>query len=186
MATSAPPTSAPPTSAPCWPEDPDWLDGPTEIELSKRHLRACWDADLIDIDDKNKHDTIIERKDAFEVRFRVQLEGRLWKCICGCWCFDLCFDPCGEGTGFNLSGVLTGPELKKLHYKCWKGCDTRCIYVCVRVPPETIPAGNCGTLYDVGAKFELRCCDDCDDDGDDCGGELAVAGHEHLGEYMFT
>ncbi len=178
MATSAPLTSAPPTSAPCWPEDPDWLDATTEIELSKRHLRARWDADIIDIDDKDKHDTIIERKDAFEVRFRVQLEGRLWKCICGCWCFDLCFDPCGEGTGFNLSGVLTGPELKKLHYKCWKGCDTRCIYVCVRGPPDD--------PHDVGAKFELRCCDDCDDDGDDCGGELAVAGHEHLGVYMFT
>jgi hypothetical protein len=176
-----------PTSAPCWPDDPDWLDGTTEIELSTRHLRARWDADIIDLDDKNKHDTIIERKDAFEVRFRVQLEGRLWYCICGCWCFDLCFDPCGEGTGFNLSGVLPDPERRKLYYKDWKGCDTRCVYVSVRVPPETIPAGYCGSLYDVGAKFELRCCCDHADDRDDrCQGHLAVAGHEHLGEYMFT
>ena len=49
-------------------DKPDWLDGSTEIELSARHLRAYWDADILDVDDKNEHDTIIERKDAFEVR----------------------------------------------------------------------------------------------------------------------
>lgn len=29
-------------------DTPDWLDGATEIELSSRHLRAYWDADIID------------------------------------------------------------------------------------------------------------------------------------------
>ena len=61
------------------PDTIDWLDGSTEIELSARHLRAYWDADIIDVDDKNKYDKIIERKDPFEVRFRVYLKGRLWK-----------------------------------------------------------------------------------------------------------
>ena len=45
------------------PDTIDWLDGSTEIELSARHLRAYWDADIIDVDDKNKYDKIIERKD---------------------------------------------------------------------------------------------------------------------------
>ena len=40
-------------------EKPVWLDGATEIELSTRHLRARWDADILDVDDENKHDTII-------------------------------------------------------------------------------------------------------------------------------
>jgi len=44
------------------------------------------------------------------------------------------------------------------------------------------PGGRCGTLYEVGAKFELRCCGNCDDE---CGGHLALAGHEPQGEYMF-
>lgn len=78
-------------------EAPDWLDGSTEIELSARHLRAYWDADLIDVDDRNPHDTIIERKDPFEVCFRVYLKGRLWRCICGHWCFDLGFPDPGPG-----------------------------------------------------------------------------------------
>ncbi len=78
-------------------ETPDWLDGATEIELSTRHLMAKWDADILDVDDKNKHDTIIERKDEFLVRFRVYLKGRLWKCIEGCWCFDVGFSPIGDG-----------------------------------------------------------------------------------------
>ena len=35
-------------------EKPDWLDGATEIFLSARHLKAKWDADILDVDDKNK------------------------------------------------------------------------------------------------------------------------------------
>ena len=74
------------TEAPVTPELPDWLDGSTEVLLpTRRHLRAYWDADILDIDDKNVHDTIIERTDAFEVRFRVYLKGRLWNCIGGTW-----------------------------------------------------------------------------------------------------
>ena len=50
------------TAAPVTPELPDWLDGATEVLLpTRRHLRAYWDADILDIDDKNVHDTIIER-----------------------------------------------------------------------------------------------------------------------------
>jgi hypothetical protein len=125
------------------------------------------------VDDRNKHDTIIERKDPFEVRFRVELKGRLWYCICGHWCFDLGFTSIGKGEHFNLSDYLPEPEKSKLRICDWKGCDTRCIEVCVRVPPNTIPVERCGTLYEVGAKFELRCCGDCDDE---CGGHLALAG----------
>jgi hypothetical protein len=168
---------------PCWPKDPDWLDGKTEIELSTRHLRAHWDADIIDVDDKNKHDTIIERKDAFEVRFRVELEGRLWYCLCGHWCFDVGFTAIGKGEHFNLSDYLHEPEKSQLRICDWKGCERRCIEVCIRVPGEIIPVDYCGTLYECGAKFELRCCGDCDGD---CGGHLALAGHEKLGEYMFA
>jgi len=159
---------------------PDWLDGSTEIELSARHLRAYWDADIIDVDDKNKHDTIIERKDAFEVRFRVYLRGRLWKCICGNWCFDVGFASIGDGRDFNLSDVL--PDRSVLQIKDWKGCDGLYLDVRVNVPPNTIPVEHCGSLYQVGAKFELRCCGGCEDEYS----HLAVAGHEPQGEYMFV
>ena len=94
-----------------WRTQLDWLDGSTEIELSSRHLRAYWDADIIDVDDKNKHDTIIERKDPFEVRFRVYLKGRLWNCICGHWCFNVGFTAIGNGEDFNLSDVLPDPSV---------------------------------------------------------------------------
>ena len=182
-APTAVPVKPPPTSAPCWPDDdPKWLDGATEIELpSSRYLRAQWDCDILDIDDKNPSDTIIERSDTFKVRFRVQLEGRLWKCICGNWCFDLCFDSIGPGQDFNLSGVLPNPS--ELRLNDWEGCTTRCIDVWVTVPPDTIPpVDSCGSLYEVGAKFELRCCGDCDEPNS----QLGVAGHESLGQYMFV
>ena len=87
-------------------ERPDWLDGSTEIELSARHLRAYWDADILDVDDRDPYDTIIARKDPFLVRFRVYLRGRLWKCICGHFCFDVGFTSIGDGPDFNLSDVL--------------------------------------------------------------------------------
>jgi hypothetical protein len=173
--------AGPPTEAPCWPGSPDWLDGATEILLpSEKYLKAHWDADILDVDDKNVDDTIIERSDTFKVRFRVQLKGRLWTCICGHWCFDVGFTAIGDGTDFNLSDVLPNPS--QLQVRDWDGCKTRCIDLCVTVPPGTIQVGHCGTLYQVGAKFELRCCDD----SDDCGGRLAVAGHERQGEYMFV
>jgi hypothetical protein len=172
-----------PTQPPCWPGDPDWLDGSTEIFLSAKHLKASWDADILD-DDKNPHDTIIESNEVFTVRFRVQLQGRLWKCICGHWCFDLCFTAIGKGTDFNLSDVLPDSLSDQLRVCDWTGCKTRCIEIRIDVPAGTIPAGYCGTLYEVGAKFELHCCGDCDAD-DKCE-QLAVAGHEPQGEYMFV
>ena len=163
-----------------WREKPDWLDGSTEIELSARHLRAYWDADILDLDDKNKHDTIIERKDAFEVRFRVYLRGRLWKCICGHWCFDVGF-----------TSHRRRPRLRPVRRPARpvgtpdQGLEglRRAVHREVRhVPPDTIPVEHCGTLYQVGAKFELRCCGGCDDEDS----HLAVAGHEPQGEYMFV
>ena len=160
-------------------ERPDWLDGSTEIELSARNLEAYWDADILDVDDRDPYDTIIARKDPFLVRFRVYLRGRLWKCICGHFCFDVGFTSIGEGPDFDLSDVL--PDRSDLQIRDWKGCDGVYIEKYVRVPPETIPAGHCGTLYQVGAKFELRCCGYCDDENS----HVAVAGHEAQGEYMF-
>lgn len=180
-AAEAPAGQGRPVEPPCWPGTPDWLDGATEILLpSERYLRAYWDADIIDVDDKDINDTIIERKDVFKVRFRVELKGRLWKCICASWCFDVCFTAIGDGEDFNLSDKLPDPSV--LQIPDWKGCRTRCIDLCVDVPPHTVPVGECGTLYQVGAKFELRCCGECRDPGS----TLAVAGHEPLGEYMFV
>jgi hypothetical protein len=159
---------------------PDWLDGATEVELSTRHLWAKWDADILDIDDKNKHDTIIERKDEFLVRFRVYLGGRLWRCLAGCWCFDVCFTAIGDGPNFNLSDRL--PDKSELCIRDWRGCDGLYIERYVRVPGSIIPERPCGILYEVGCKFELRCCGCCEDEGS----SLAVAGHERQGEYMFV
>ncbi len=161
-------------------EAPDWLDGATEIELSTGHLKAKWDADILDIDDKDKHDTIIEQKDAFVVRFRVYLKGRLWKCIEGCWCFDVGFSPIGDGPHFDLSDRLA--DRTELHIRNWKGCDGLYIEKWVTVPGGRIPVESCGSLYQVGCKFELRCCGCCDDENN----HLAVAGHEPQGEYMFV
>lgn len=177
LVTEVAPAAAPATEV----GEPDWLDGAAEVELpSRRHLRAYWDADILDLDDRNKHDTIIERTDPFEVRFRIYLKGRLWSCIGGDWCFDLGFTPIGDGPRFNLSDVVADPS--ELRINDWRGCRGRYIDKCVYVPGGTIPAGHCGTLYQVGAKFELHCCGDCEDRDD----YLAVVGHEPQGEYMFV
>jgi hypothetical protein len=82
------------------------------------------------------------------VRFRVQLEGRLWKCICGCWRFDLCFDPCGEGTGFNLSGVLPDSERRKL--RMWIPQEER-ISASTAAPPA-----HDGAIFIVHGSDTLR------------------------------
>jgi hypothetical protein len=169
-----------------WLNDEDWLDGPTEIFLSVRHLKAYWDADILD-DDRNLHDKIIEHNEPFKVRFRVELRGRLWECICGHWCFDIGFAPIGDGPRFNLSDVLPAAEKEKLRLRDWQGCQSRCIEICITVPPCTIPVECCGTLYEVGAKFELHCCCECDCGGDDRSrGHIAVAGFEREGEFLFV
>jgi len=175
-----------PPKSDCWPDDIVNVAGATEIFLpSEKYLKAYWDADIID-DDKNPQDTIIESNEAFTVRFRVELKGRLWKCICGHWCFDLGFTAIGDGKDFNLSDVLPAALKPDLRLCDWEGCDTTCIDLTITVPAGTIPADCCGTLYQVGAKFELRCCGDCDDDDKQKQGHLAVAGHEPQGEYMFV
>jgi hypothetical protein len=185
LVTAAVAPAAAPAAAPAGPAtetgEPDWLDGATEIELpSRRYLRAYWDADILDLDDRNKHDTILERRDPFEVRFRVYLKGRLWSCIGGDWCFDVGFAPIGDGRRFNLSDVVANPS--ELRINDWKGCQGRYVEKCFYVPGGTIPVEHCGTLYQVGAKFELRCCGDCEDRDS----SLAVVGHEPQGEYLFV
>lgn len=160
----------PPTQPPCWP-DP-WADGATEIDLpAESLLKARWNTDIYD-NNGVPPPNIISIDDAFEVCFRLELSGGLWRCVCGTWCFDLCFDPCGSGVGFNLSDRLPDGSL---HVKDWKGCDTQCIELCWTVAAGTIPADYCSTLYEVGATFQLFCCDK----------QAPVVGHDVLGDYQF-
>jgi hypothetical protein len=162
--------------APCWPNDPDFLDGKVEIELpSERYTKVFWDADILDLDDKNQHDTILGTEELFKVRFRVELRGRLWRCMTGDWMFDVGFKPIGPGRGFYLSSLLPGAS--GFTYKGWRGCDAMCIEQVVTVPPGTItlPQGTDTEVFEVAAKCELRCCD----------GHVAVAGYEALEEYEF-
>jgi len=147
----------PNTSSPCWPEDTDYLDGRTEIHVpSSGALRAFWDADVLD-SNGIPPGTIISTADGFTVRFRVELVGDLWRCLAGCWCFELCLTAIGKGDNFNLSEKLPAGVLE---VKDWRGCSTRCVELSYSVPAGTIPAENCGTLYEVGARFALHCC--CD------------------------
>jgi hypothetical protein len=167
--------TTPPTTPPCWPNDPDILDGKTEIELPpERYTKALWDADILDLDDKNKQDTILGTEELFKVRFRVELRGRLWKCITGDWLFDLGFTSIGPGTSpFYLSSLLPGDP--NFGYPGWRGCDTLCIERIVTVPPGTIQIQGDTEVFETAAKVELRCCD----------GHVAVAGYEALEEYQF-
>jgi hypothetical protein len=165
----------------CWTGDDRWHGSRTRIELPSEHyLRAFWHAEILDVDSKNPLDKIIERKDPFLVRLRVELQGRLWKCICGHWCFKVGFTAIGKCECFELNDLL--PDPAELQLRDWKGCDTLCIERCVRVPPERIPVERCGMVYEVAAWFELRCCGYCDDPGS----HLAASGFERMGEYMFV
>jgi hypothetical protein len=165
-----------PVTSKCWPDDPDYLDGKTEIELpSEKYTKAFWDADILDLDDNNVHDTILGTNETFKVRFRVELRGRLWKCICGTWTFDVGFTPIGPGTGFYLSSLL--PSDPGFVYSGWRGCDTLCIERTVTVPPGTIKIQGNSALFEVGAKFTLTCCD--------AQGHVACTGYEALEEYEF-
>jgi hypothetical protein len=158
----------------CWPDDPDYLDGKSEIELPpERFTKVFWDTDILDLDDQNKSDKILGTDELFKVRFRVELRGRLWKCIFGEWKFDVGFKPIGPGDGFYLSSLL--PNEPNFDYKDWKGCDTLCIERYVTVPPGTIKIDGDVQVFEVAAKVELRCCD----------GHVAVAGFEALEEYEF-
>jgi hypothetical protein len=84
-----------------------------------------WDTDILDLDDRNKRDTIIGDEELFKVRFRVELQGRLWKCITGDWLFDVGFTKIGREKSFYLSDLLPGDA--NFQYRGWRGCDTLCI-----------------------------------------------------------
>lgn len=162
----------------CW-LDNDPLDGKTEIELpSEKYTKVYWDTDILDLDDQNQRDTILGTDAPFKVRFRVELQGKLWKCITGDWCFDVGFTPIGREGSFYLSSVVNDPNF---WYRGWRGCDKLCIEQAVMVPAGTIKiqgdTGGCGTeVYEVAAQVNLRCCDD---------GQVVVAGYEALEEYQF-
>jgi hypothetical protein len=176
-----PPGRGPRCGRQCWPTEDDWHRAHTRIELpSERYLKAFWHAEILDIDSPNPHDRIIERRDPFLVRFRVELEGRLWRCIGGHWCFNVGFTAIGAGDDFNLSELLPNPG--ELQIPDWTGCQTLCVERTVPVPADTIPAGYCGTVYEVAAWFELRCCGGCQDPNS----HLAASGFERLGEYQFV
>lgn len=160
-----------PTKPPCWPNDPDWLDGRLEMNLPAPYVTAYWDADILDEYGKPPG-TIIGTDDPFLVRFRVELAGSLWRCLCGDWCFDVGFSPIGKGKNFDLSEHV---DRSRLRINNWRGCDTCCIELAVVVPPGTIPADKCSTVYEVAAKFQLECCD----------GHVALVGSEALEEYQF-
>lgn len=166
---------------PCWPDDERWHRGHTRIELPAEHyLKAFWHAEILDVASANPLDRIIERSDRFVVRLRVELAGRLWRCIGGHWCFNVGFTPIGRGERFDLSEHLPDPEV--LQYKNWTGCETLCIERCVTVPGGSIPVERCGTVYECAAWFELRCCGGCQDKDS----HLAASGFQRLGEYQFV
>jgi hypothetical protein len=165
----------PPERSVCWPNDPDYLDGKTEIELPpERYTKVFWDADIIDEDDRNKQDTILGTQERFKVRFRVELRGRLWKCITGDWFFDVGFTPIGREGSFLLSSLLPPGTFV---VKNWRGCDPNalCIELVVEVPPGTIQIQGDVEVFEVAAQVDLRCCD----------GHVAVIGYEALEEYEF-
>jgi hypothetical protein len=171
-ATAGAAEAAPPKKKRCFPDDPYYPDGYTEIDLpSERLLRASFNAEILEPPDEPQPN-IIQADEPFKVRFRVALEGELWYCMCGDWWFDLGFAPTGGGRGFDLSDVL-GRE--KFYYRNWRGCDTRCIELEIYVPADTIPVEYCGTVYQCAAKVQLFC----------CGRPAAVVGFDVLGSFQF-
>jgi hypothetical protein len=162
-----------PTRAPCWPNDPGYLDRSTEIELpAERFTKAFWITDILDLEGKI-NDAIIGTDELFQVRFRVELRGRLWRCVTGDWLFDVGFKAIGPGAGFYLSALLPGNP--GLSVKGWRGCDTLCIDQTVTVPPGTIQLQGDTEVYEVAATCELRCCDD----------HIAFTSYAALEEYEF-
>jgi hypothetical protein len=162
-----------PTTSRCFPDDKDMLDGKTEIELPPaRYTKVFWDVDILDLDDQNKDDKIIGAGETFQVRFRVELRGRLWRCITGDWKFDVGFTTIGKEPGFYLSDLLGSSSFE---VPGWRGCDTLCIERVVTVPGGTIQIDRDVQVFELAGTVELRCCD----------GHVAVAGYEALEEYEF-
>jgi hypothetical protein len=155
----------------CWPDDPNYLGDRVEIELPPdRYTQVFWSTDILDTNN-NKHDNVLRTNEPFLIRFRVELRGRLWKCVHGTWSFNVGFKPIGPGPGFYLSALLQ--EERNLRIENWKGCDTLCIEHIVTVPPGTIQVEGDQQVYEVAAHVDLRCCN----------GQVAVAGYEELPEY---
>jgi len=156
----------------CWPDDPDYLDGRTEIRLpSERLLQAFWDAEVLDANGVPPA-SILSVSDDFFVRFRLEFTGALWTCISGDWVFDVGFTPIGKGAGFDLSDHLAADTLA---VRDWSGRGAACVELNVRVPAQTVPVEYGGTLYEAGAKFQLH----------SGGAPASVVGYELVGEYQF-
>ncbi len=161
----------------CWPGED--LDGWTEVPLAGGPFRAFWDTDILDSQGVNPS-SIIQVTDDFQVRFRVELVGELWRCMTGSWCFDLDFTAIGQDADFHLSEKLLPGTLE---IKDWKGCEARkedgstCIQHLVTVPAGSVPGGDqcCSVVYETCARFCLRCCD----------GHIALVGFEAQEEYQF-
>ena len=162
-----------PTVPPCFPGDPDFLDGKTEINLQRGQTLVNFDTDILDVNGVDPG-TIISTADAFKVRFRLELVGTLWRCVAGDWNFDLGFDvQGGGGPSFDLSEKIPPDQLQVLNFK---GCNTQCIELVVDVPANTIPAGTrTGTVYEVNGRFQIAC----------CGKGAAVVGYEAKEEYQW-
>jgi hypothetical protein len=163
----------PPTRSLCWPDDPDYLDGRTEINLDYYQTRAYWDTDILDVNGV-RPGRIISVDDDFQVRFRLELVGTLWQCVAGDWNFDVSFDAQGAAyPNFDLSDKI---PVDQLQVPNWRGCDTQCIELYVNVPAGTVPAGTrTGTVYELTGKFQISC----------CGKGGAVVGYEAKEEYQF-
>lgn len=156
---------------PCWPNDPDYLDGRTEISLESSQTRVYFDTDILDVNGVPPG-RIIRTTDPFQVRFRLELDGSLWACVAGDWNFDVGFDrQGGGGPSFDLSEKIGTDQLQVTG---WKGCETTCIELLVTVPAGTIPADErTGTVYEINGRFQIAC----------CGRGGAVVGYEAKEEY---
>ncbi len=151
----------------CWPGVN--LDGFTEIYNPSPLLQAFWKAELIDTTGVPAK-TILPVAETFDVRFRIELVGPAWRCMCGDWKFDVCFDEqCGPGD-FRLASKLAGDPLT---LKDWKGCDPdgKCIEFEYTVPAGTITA----SVYELTGTFQLYCCDK----------PAAIVGYDPLGVFQW-
>ena len=129
------PPCKPPECGPrrqCWPGEDDWHRAHTRIELpSERYLKAFWHTDILDVDSPNPHDRIIERRDPFLIRFRVELEGRLWRCISGHWCFNVGFTAIGPATTSTCPSTFPTRECSRFPTgraagPCASSCQSGC------------------------------------------------------------
>ena len=146
-------------------------DGKTEIELpSRRYTQVFWDADIIDLDDKNKADTILGTEQPSSTLPRRNAGG------CGVHHRRLAvrrrFKPIGPGPGFYLSRFSPATRLRGQGLEAATGCASSSMSTCLRTRSSSGRPGHRG-LRDA-AKVELRCCDG-----------HSRRGYEALEEYEF-